>query len=84
MGSPGPSRWRVRWPIRRVVGKTSRRGGGAGRQRVTVPLGGDEARFVRVRITGLGEVPAPWPTGPDGARREGETAWVYLDEIIVR
>ena len=55
-----------------------------GRRRVTVPLAGDEARFVRVRITGLGEVPAPWPTGPDGARREGETAWIYLDEIIVR
>ena len=55
-----------------------------GRQRVTVPLAGDEARFVRVRVTGLGEVPSPWPTGPDGARREGETAWVYLDEIIVR
>ena len=57
---------------------------GGGRRRVTVPLAGDEARFVRVRITGLGEVPAPWPTGPDGARREGETAWIYLDEIIVR
>ena len=55
-----------------------------GRRRVTVPLDGGEARFVRVRITGLGEVPAPWPTGPDGARYEGETAWIYLDEIIVR
>ena len=55
-----------------------------GRQRVTVALDGAEARFVRVRITGLGEVPAPWPTGPDGARYEGETAWIYLDEIIVR
>ena len=47
-------------------------------------LEGGETRFVRVRITGLGEVPAPWPTGPDGARYEGETAWIYLDEIIVR
>ena len=55
-----------------------------GRQRVTVFLEGDEARFVRIRVTGLGETPAPWPTGPDGARREGETAWIYLDEIIVR
>ena len=55
-----------------------------GRRRVTVPLDGGEARFVRVRITGLGEVPAPWPTGPDGARYEGRTAWIYLDEIIVR
>ncbi len=55
-----------------------------GRQRITVALEGGEARFVRVRITGLGEVPAPWPTGPDGARYEGETAWIYLDEIIVR
>ncbi len=55
-----------------------------GRRRVTVPLDGTPARFVRVRITGLGEIPAPWPTGPDGARREGETAWIYLDEIIVR
>ena len=55
-----------------------------GRQRVTVALDGGEARFVRVRVTGLGEVPSPWPTGPDGARREGETAWIYLDEIIVR
>ena len=55
-----------------------------GRRRVLVPLPGDEARFLRVRITGLGEVPAPWPTGPDGARREGQTAWIYLDEIIVR
>ena len=55
-----------------------------GRRRVTVPLAGEAARFVRVRISGLGAVPAPWPTGPDGARREGETAWVYLDEIIVR
>ncbi len=55
-----------------------------GRRRVTVALEGGETRFVRVRITGLGEVPAPWPTGPDGARYEGETAWIYLDEIIVR
>lgn len=55
-----------------------------GRRRVSIPLAGETARFVRVRITGLGEVPAPWPTGPDGARREGETAWIYLDEIIVR
>ena len=55
-----------------------------GRQRVIVPLAGEETRFVRVRITGLGEVPAPWPTGPDGARLDGETAWIYLDEIIVR
>ena len=57
---------------------------GGGRTRITVPLPRESARFLRIRITGLGEVPAPWPTGPDGARREGETAWIYLDEIIVR
>ena len=45
------------------------------------PLAG---RFLRLRITGVGEVPALWPTGPQGARREGRTAWTYLDEIIVR
>ena len=43
------------------------------------PLAG---RFLR--ITGVGEVPAPWPTGPHGARRAGGTARIYLDEIIVR
>ena len=48
------------------------------------PLADDEAHFVRFRITGLGEIPAPWPTGSDGTRREGETAWIYLNEIIVR
>ena len=57
---------------------------GGGRERVIVPLAGEETRFVRVRIAGLGEVPDPWPTGPDGARREGEIAWIYVDEIIVR
>ncbi len=63
-----------------------------GRQRVTIPLAGPldgsltgaSARTLLVRITGVGEIPAPWPTGPDGARRDGETAWIYLDEIIVR
>ena len=57
---------------------------GSARRRVSLPLSGRDARFVRVRITGLGEVPHDWPTGPDGARREGQTAWIYLDEIIVR
>ena len=55
-----------------------------GRKRVAISLSGESARFLRLRITGVGEIPAPWPTGPDGTRREGRTAWIYLDEIIVR
>ncbi len=59
---------------------------GAGRRRVELALSEENAaaRYVRLTITALGVVPAPWPTGPDGARREGRLAWTYLDEIIVR
>ncbi len=58
---------------------------GAGRRRVTLELpAGAPARLLRLAIRALGPVPAPWPTGPDGARREGELAWTYVDEIIVR
>ncbi len=51
------------------------------------PSDGEEdlvGRRLRLRIRALGPVPAPWPTGPDGARREGMLGWTYLDEIIVR
>ncbi len=54
------------------------------RRRVRIATGAVSARFVRMRITGQGPVPHDWPTGPDGARREGELAWIYLDELVVR
>lgn len=57
----------------------------AGRRRVTLSLPATApARYLRLEVTAVGPVPAPWPTGPDGARYEGELAWTYLDEIIVR
>ena len=48
-----------------------------GRAYVEVPVAADGVRAVRVRIAGFGTVPAGWPS-------EGETAWTYVDEIIVR
>lgn len=50
---------------------------GAGRRYADVPFVFAGARFLRVRITGLGTIPRGWP----GA---GETAWTYVDEVIVR
>ena len=48
-----------------------------GRRWVEVPVVSSGARFVRVRIAALGIVPAGWPS-------QGETAWTYIDEVIVR
>ena len=50
---------------------------GAGRRYAEVPVVSDGARFLRVRIVGLGIIPREWPRG-------GETAWTYVDEVIVR
>ncbi len=49
----------------------------AGRRYADVPFVFKGARFLRIRIAGLGIVPREWP----GA---GETAWTYVDEVIVR
>ena len=48
-----------------------------GRVYVEVPVAAASARWVRVRVVALGTVPGGWPSG-------GETAWTYLDEIIIR
>ena len=48
-----------------------------GRVYVEVLVGAAGVRAVRVRIAGLGMVPAGWPFA-------GSTAWTYVDEIIVR
>ena len=48
-----------------------------GRLYVEVPVAAELARAVRVRIEALGRVPRDWPSA-------GETAWTYIDEIIVR
>ncbi|MYG22305.1 MAG: hypothetical protein F4068_07450 [Gemmatimonadetes bacterium] len=48
-----------------------------GRLYVEVPVAAELARGVRVRIEALGRVPRDWPSA-------GETAWTYVDEIIVR
>ena len=47
------------------------------RRYVTVLTGSAQARAVRVRIHGAGEVPAGWA-------HAGQMAWVYADEVIVR
>ena len=60
--------------VREVV---AARVGEGGRTYVEIPIGVAGVRAVRVRIAGLGTVPAGWPS-------EGETAWTYVDEIIVR
>ena len=54
-----------------------RAGAVGGRTYVEVPVAGAGVRAVRVRIVGMGTVPRGWPS-------EGETAWTYVDEIIVR
>ncbi len=48
-----------------------------GRRYVEIPVKWAGVRTVQVRITGLGTVPGGWPAG-------GQTAWTYVDEIIVR
>ncbi len=48
-----------------------------GRVYVDVPVGAAGVWAVRVRITGFGTVPEGWPSA-------GDTAWTYVDEIIVR
>ena len=48
-----------------------------GRIYVEIPVGQVSARALRIRIEGLGRVPEGWPSA-------GETAWIYVDEIIVR
>ncbi len=48
-----------------------------GRWYAEVPFAFAGARALEVRVVGLGTVPAGWPA-------EGETAWTYVDEVIVR
>ena len=48
-----------------------------GRIYVEVPVSSFTARALRIRIEALGVVPEGWPSG-------GQTAWTYVDEIIVR
>ena len=64
--------------VREVVGaRTGEEGPVGGRVYVEVPVTGADVRAVRVRITGFGTVPDGWPSA-------GESAWTYVDEIIVR
>lgn len=49
----------------------------AERRHFSVPVTGGRARFVRVHATSLGRC-------PPGHAREGEPAWLFVDEIIVR
>ena len=60
-----------------VAARVGEDGPVGGRVYVEIPVAGAGVRAVRVRIAGLGTVPAGWPS-------EGETAWTYVDEIIVR
>ena len=63
---------------REVVAAREGEGGVVGgRVYVEVPVGAAGVRAVRVRIAGMGAVPRGWPSA-------GETAWTYVDEIIVR
>ena len=48
-----------------------------GRIYVQVPVSALTARALRIRIEALGDVPAGWPS-------TGQTAWTYVDEIVVR
>ena len=48
-----------------------------GRLYVEVPVAATWARALRIRIEALGRVPDNWPA-------RDETAWTYVDEIIVR
>jgi len=48
-----------------------------GRIYVEIPIERTSARALRIRIDALGRVPEGWPSA-------GETAWSYVDEIIVR
>ena len=48
-----------------------------GRIYVEIPVDHTSARALRIRIHALGRVPEGWPSA-------GETAWTYVDEIIVR
>ena len=48
-----------------------------GRIYVEIPVAGARVRAVQVRIVGAGTVPGGWPFA-------GQTAWTYVDEIIVR
>lgn len=50
---------------------------GAGRLYADVPFVFSGARHLRVRISGLGTIPRGQPEA-------GETAWIYVDEIVVR
>ena len=64
--------------VREVVDARERDGGAVGgRVYVEVPVGATGVRAVRVRIAGFGTVPGGWPSA-------GETAWTYVDEIIVQ
>lgn len=64
--------------VREVAAAREAEGGvGGGRTYVEVPVGAAGVRAVRVRIVGMGTVPAGWPS-------EGGTAWTYVDEIMVR
>lgn len=60
-----------------VAARTGEEGPVGGRVYIEVPIAGAGVRAVRVRITGFGTVPDGWPSA-------GETAWTYVDEIIVR
>ena len=48
-----------------------------GRIYVEITVASRTARALRIRIEALGDVPEGWPSG-------GQTAWTYVDEIIVR
>ena len=64
--------------VREVV--AARRGDGrvvGGRTYVEIPVGATGVRALRVRIAAFGSVPGGWPSA-------GDTAWTYVDEIIVR
>ena len=60
-----------------VAARTGEEGPVGGRVYVEVPIAGAGVRAVRVRIAGFGTVPDSGPSA-------GETAWTYVDEIIVR
>ena len=60
-----------------VAARSGEDGPVGGRVYFEVPVGAAGVRVVRVRIAGFGMVPTGWPS-------EGETAWTYVDEIIVR
>ncbi|MDE2984969.1 MAG: DUF4981 domain-containing protein [Gemmatimonadota bacterium] len=60
-----------------VAAREGEEGPVGGRIYVEIPVGATGVQAVRVRIAGLGTVPDGWPF-------VGQTAWTYVDEIIVR